>query len=123
MYIYKKGNNMITTIISGIILYFVIKAIIKFDRYSRNQEEMMRNDVSEFAEIFNLETTSRKNERKEEKSLIRQLHNQFYEFNRHQACQYFDIKPYIKIDNNINTKKFKPIKKQYWPQRNIRTNI
>ena len=109
---------MFDTILSGAFLYFVIRGLFKLNKYFRLQEKQFKEDLSEYADVCEFQPKERNLFEK-----VKDVHDEFYEFKRRQSCQYFNINPYIKIKNNTNSKIFKPIKKQYWPQRNIRTNI
>lgn len=109
---------MFNTILSGIFLYFVLHGLFKLNKYFRLQEEQFKESMSEFAGVCEFQSKEQNIFDK-----VKNVHDEFYEFNRHQSCQYFNINPYIKLKNNTNVTMFKPIKKQYWPQRNIRTNI
>lgn len=109
---------MFNTILSGLFLYFVLLGLFKLNKYFRLQEKQFKENMSEFADVCEFQPKEQNTFDK-----VKSLHDEFYEFERRQSCQYFDINPYIKLKNDTNFKMLEPIRKQYWPQRNIRTNI
>lgn len=113
---------MINDIILGILAYFTIRLVFKIDRYFRQNEADYLKRTHEYAKVM---VPNYDKDIDYEPKPVKRIRDYWFELDRRQSCQYFDIKPYLKIRNQ-NFKKnfnFKNQQLKTWPTRNIRSNI